>query len=58
MKGVGRRRTLLFDDFRNRRGYWELKEEAEDRRTLKRHCFHKSMDLLISSKLLLYIHTD
>ena len=29
VKGVGRRRTQLFDDFRNRRRYWELK--AEDR---------------------------
>ena len=32
MKGVGRRRTRLLDDLRNRRIYWELKEEAEDRR--------------------------
>ena len=31
VKGVGRRRTQFFDDFRNRRRYWELKEEAEDR---------------------------
>ena len=31
IKGVGRRRTLLLDGLRNRRGYWELKEEAEDR---------------------------
>jgi hypothetical protein len=30
MKGVGRRRTQLLDDLRNRRRYWELKEEAED----------------------------
>jgi hypothetical protein len=32
VKGVGRRRrTQLFDDLRNRRRYWELKEEAVDR---------------------------
>jgi hypothetical protein len=29
VKGVGRR-TQLLDDLRNRRRYWELKEEAED----------------------------
>ena len=32
MKGGGRRRTQLLDDLRNRRRYWELKEEAEDRK--------------------------
>jgi hypothetical protein len=26
----GRRQTQLLDDLRNRRRYWELKEEAED----------------------------
>jgi hypothetical protein len=32
MKGVGiRRRSQLLDNLRNRRRYWELKEEAEDR---------------------------
>ena len=31
-KGVGRRRIQLLDDLRNRRRYWELKEEAEDRK--------------------------
>jgi hypothetical protein len=33
VKGVGRRRRgiQLLDDLRNRRGYWELREEAEDR---------------------------
>ena len=32
VKGVGRRRrTQLLDDLRNRRRYWELKEEADDR---------------------------
>ena len=30
VKGVGRIRTQLHDDLRNRRRYWELKEEAED----------------------------
>ena len=30
VKGVERRRTQLLDDLRNRRRYWELKEEAED----------------------------
>ena len=33
VKGVGRRRrTQLYDDLRNRVRYWELKEEAEDRK--------------------------
>jgi hypothetical protein len=36
MKGVGRRRTHLLDDLRNRRIYWELKEEAEDRKSWER----------------------
>ena len=27
MKGVGRRRTQLLDDLRNRRRYWELREK-------------------------------
>jgi hypothetical protein len=36
VKGVGRRRTQLLDDFRNRRRYWELKEEAEDRKRRRR----------------------
>ena len=32
VKGIGRRRrrTQPLDDFKNRRRYWELKEEAED----------------------------
>jgi hypothetical protein len=34
VKGIGRRRTQLLDDSRNRR-YWELKEEAEDRNRWK-----------------------
>ena len=36
VKGVGRRRTQLLDDLRNRRSYWELKEEAEDRKGWRR----------------------
>ena len=31
-KGEGRRKTQLLGDLRNRRRYWELKEEAEDRK--------------------------
>ena len=57
VKGVGRRRTQLLDDLRNRR-YWELKEEAEDRKKMETTVhqlnisfFHKSLDLLISSIL-------
>ena len=61
IKGVGRRGiTQLLDYLRNRRRYWELKEEAEDRKSgngslSHEHkeeiqvIFHKSMDLLTSS---------
>ena len=35
VKAIGRRRTQLLDDFRNRRRYWEIKEEAEDRKKKK-----------------------
>jgi hypothetical protein len=31
VKGAGRR-TRLLDDLRNRRRYWELKEEDKDRK--------------------------
>ena len=31
VKGIGRRTTQLPVELTNRRGYWELKEEAEDR---------------------------
>jgi hypothetical protein len=58
MKGEGTRRTQLLDDFRHRRRYLELKEEAEDKKdgndslSIKHkeeiHISHKSMDLLIS----------
>ena len=30
VKGIGRRRTQLLDDLRNKTRYWELKGEAED----------------------------
>ena len=33
MKGVGRRKTQLLDDLRNRKRCWEQKEEAEDHST-------------------------
>ena len=55
IKGVGRRRTQLLDDSRNKRRHWEVKEETEDRKRWKRHkeeiqvIFLKSMDLLTSS---------
>ena len=29
--GVGRRKTQFLDDLKNRRRYWELKEDAEHR---------------------------
>jgi hypothetical protein len=58
MKGVGRKRTQLLVDRRNRRRYWELKEEAEDQNDSlsieykeEIHIFHKIMVLLISSIL-------
>ena len=36
LKGVGRLRTQILEDLRNRRRYWELKEEAEDQSRWKR----------------------
>ena len=40
VKGIGRRRrTQFLDDLRNRRRYWELKEEAEGRKRWKRRQF-------------------
>ena len=55
VKGVGRRRTQLLDDLRKRRRYWEVMEEAEDRKKMERaiyqsniSIFRKSLDLLIS----------
>ena len=35
VKGVGRRRPRILDGLRNRRRYWELKEEDEDRKSWK-----------------------
>jgi hypothetical protein len=32
VKGVGKRRIQLLDDLRNRKRYWELKQEDEDRK--------------------------
>ena len=32
VKVVGRRRTQFLDDLRNKRRYWELKEETEDKK--------------------------
>jgi hypothetical protein len=56
VKGVETRRTQLHDYSRNRRRYFELKEEAEDRKngnnslSIKhKEEVHKSMDLLINS---------
>ena len=36
VKGMGRRRSQVLDDLRSGRRYWELKEEAEDRKRSKR----------------------
>ena len=35
VKGVGRRKTVLLGDMRNRSKYWELKEEDEDGKSWK-----------------------
>ena len=35
VNGVGRRRTQLLEDLRNRRRYWELKGKAENRKRWK-----------------------
>jgi len=42
VKGVGRRRTQLLDDLRNRRRYWELKEEAEDQKRWRRQFINRT----------------
>ena len=42
VKGVGRRRTQLLDDLRNRRRYWELKEEAEDRKRWRQQFINRT----------------
>jgi hypothetical protein len=41
VKGVARRRTQLLDDLRNRK-YWELKEEAEDRKKWKQQSINQT----------------
>ena len=41
MKGEGRR-TQLLDDLRNRRRYWEIKEEAEDKKIWKRQFINQT----------------
>jgi hypothetical protein len=41
VKGVGRR-TQLLDDLRNRRRYWELKENAEDQNRWKRQFINQT----------------
>ena len=43
MNGVGRRRTQVLDDVRNRRRYWELKEEAEDRNRWKTKVYQSNI---------------
>ena len=42
VKGAGKRRTQLLDDLRNRRRYWELKEEAEDRKRWRRQFINQT----------------
>ena len=41
VKGAGRGRTQLLDDLRNRRRYWELNVEAEDRKRWKRQFINR-----------------
>jgi hypothetical protein len=43
VNGVGRRRTQLLDDLRKRRRYWELKEEAGDRKVWKRLAYQSNI---------------
>ena len=42
VKGLGRRITQLLDDLRNRRRYWELKEEADNRKKRKRQFINRT----------------
>jgi hypothetical protein len=42
VKGVGRTRTQLLDDLRNRRRYWELNEEDEDRKRWKQQFINRT----------------
>jgi hypothetical protein len=41
VEGVGKRRTQLLD-LRNRRRYWELKEEAEDKKRWKQQFIYRT----------------
>ena len=41
-KEVGRRRTQLLDDLRNRRWCWELKEDAEDQKRWKQEFINRT----------------
>ena len=42
VKGVGRRRSQILDYFKNRRKYWGLKEEDQDRKRCKRQLFSRT----------------
>ena len=42
VKGIRRTRTQLLDNSRNRRSYWELKVEAEDRKRWKRQFINRT----------------
>ena len=44
LNGVGRGRTELLDYLRNRRRYWELKEEAEERERWKRQIINRTQE--------------
>ena len=49
MKGVGRiRRRQLLDDLRNRKRYWELKEEVEDRKRWRQQFINQAQVSSIS----------
>ena len=42
-KGVEKRRRIQFlDDLRNRRRYWDLKEEAEDKKRWERQFINRT----------------
>ena len=44
VNGIGGRRTHLLDDLRNRRRYWELKEEAEDPKRWRRQFINRTYE--------------
>ena len=52
VEGVGRRRTQLLDDLRNRRRSWELKEDVEDKKKVEPMFYHKN----IRKKTQLFYH--